>query len=73
MIGARQRPVITSDFFLQAKSLAQNPEKWINRNQRNAKLLRQVQPVIEPLEMRDLVTQNVFPIFRGKIRFETRR
>jgi len=71
MIGACQCPVITSDFFLKAESLAQNPEKWINRNERNAELLRQVQPVIEPVKVRDLVTQNVFPVFGREN--ETRR
>jgi len=30
MIGACQCRVITSDFFLKAESLAQNPEKWNN-------------------------------------------
>jgi hypothetical protein len=71
VLSACQRPVITSNFFLKAESLAQNPEKWINWNERNAELLRQVQPVIEPVKMRDLVTQNVFPVFGREN--ETRR
>jgi hypothetical protein len=71
MLSACQCPVITSNFFLKAESLAQNPEKWINWNERNAELLRQVQPVIEPVKMRDLVTQNVFPVFGREN--ETRR